>query len=288
MQDRSVHSTIDVETIPDPLEGGEKEAPGEGPKSKADRYGRFVWPVVIFVIVVGTWEFLSRAEVLNRFILPAPTAIADAMTELAVEGFFWDAVRVTVLETVAGFALGSTVGFVVGAAIASFKILRQGLYPYVVLFQGLPKVALAPLFVVWFGFGISSKIVMAAAICFFPLLVNTISGLDSVDDSAKSFMRAYGASKRHVFVKLSLPTALSSAFAGLKTGMSFALVGAIVGEFVGSQEGMGSLIATFNFGLQVDSAFAVLVYLTVVGLILYLAIEWLEHKVIFWRGHGVA
>lgn len=288
MDKTSAASNTGMDGIADSLKLGETSAPGEAPQSKASRYGRFVWPVVIFVVVVGTWEILSRAEVFNRFILPAPTAIARAMVELAQEPFFWDAVRVTVIETVAGFALGSIVGFIVGAAIASFNVLRQGLYPYVVLFQGLPKVALAPLFVVWFGFGISSKIVMAAAICFFPLLVNTISGLDSVDDSAKSFMRAYGASKRHVFIKLSLPEALSSAFAGLKTGMSFALVGAIVGEFVGSQEGMGSLIATFNFGLQVDSAFAVLVYLTVVGLVLYLAIEWLEHKVIFWRGHGVA
>ena len=276
-------TALDVEKEPDALqlEGGAAAARGS-------RWGRFVWPLVVFVVVVGTWEILTRAEVFNRFILPRPTAIVDAMTELAVESFFWDAVRVTVTETAAGWALGSIVGFLLGAAIASFTVLRQGLYPYVVLFQGLPKVALAPLFVVWFGFGITSKIVMAAAICFFPLLVNTISGLDSVDDSAKSFMRAYGASKRHVFMKLSLPEALTSAFAGLKTGMSFALVGAIVGEFVGSQEGMGALIATFNFGLQVDSAFAVLVYLTLVGLILYLAIERLEQKIIFWRGHGVA
>jgi len=284
---RTTSSTpIEFETEPNgrQLEGGDAAYAA----TRGGRYGKFIWPVVVFVLVVGAGETLTRAEVFNRFILPRPSAIASAMVELAGESFFWDAVRVTVLETTAGWALGSIVGFILGAAIASSTVLRQGLYPYVVLFQGLPKVALAPVFVVWFGFGISSKIVMAAAICFFPLLVNTISGLDSVNADAKSFMEAYGASKRHVFMKLSLPEALTSAFAGLKTGMSFALVGAIVGEFVGAQEGMGSLIATFNFGLQVDSAFAVLVYLTLVGLILYLAIEWLEQKIIFWRGHGVA
>jgi NitT/TauT family transport system permease protein len=160
-------------------------------------------------------------------------------------------------------------------------------YPYVVLFQSLPKVALAPIFVVWFGFGISSKVIMAGTIAFFPLLVNTHTGLDSVNRNAILLMEGYGASRWLLFWKLSFPEILAAVMAGMKAAITFALIGAIVAEFVGAQKGLGILLERFNFQLQMEMAFAVLLYLALLGLVLYLLVDYVDRRVIFWKGHAV-
>jgi len=163
----------------------------------------------------------------------------------------------------------------------------MAIYPYVILFQSLPKVALAPIFVIWFGFGLASKVIMAATIAFFPVLVNTLTGLEGVNKNAQLLFRGYGASRSLLFRKLSLPEILASVMAGLKTAITLALIGAIVAEFVGAQKGLGILLERFNFQLQMEEAFAVLLYLALMGLVLYLALDVIDRKVIFWKGHSV-
>jgi NitT/TauT family transport system permease protein len=224
---------------------------------------------------------------LSRFVIPAPSGIADALLTLVQEAFFWEALRLTLVETLLGFVVGAGAGLLLGVLIGEVKLFRQTIYPYVVLFQSLPKVALAPLFVVWFGFGISSKVVMAATIAFFPLLVNTLTGLDSVNKNAKLLFQGYGASRALMFWKLSMPEILAAVMAGMKTAMTLALIGAIVAEFVGAQKGLGILLERFNFQLQMEMAFAVLLVLALVGLLLYLLLDVIERKVIYWRGHPV-
>jgi NitT/TauT family transport system permease protein len=166
-----------------------------------------------------------------------------------------------------------------------FTIFRLAFYPLVIAFQIMPRIALAPLFLTWFGFGITSKIVMAATICFFPVLIAVVVGLENVDRDARSLMRSFGASRWEEYRKLSLPSSLPVIFAGIKTAMTMALIGAIVAEFVGGSEGMGVLIKTFNFQLEVAHGFAVIVALSIIGLILYGLTERVENKLIFWRGH---
>lgn len=240
-------------------------------------------PIAVFIISVSTWEALSAFEVLNPVIVPAPSDVFTSLLDLARQRFFWDAVYATLTETLLGFFVGAVGGFAIGALTATFVGFRRAIYPYVIAFQNLPRIALAPVFLTWFGFGLASKVVMAATIAFFPLVINTVVGLDSVDRDARLMMRSLGASSRQMFWKLTLPSSAPVVFAGIKQAMTLALLGAIVAEFVGGSRGLGVLVKTFNFQLDVSRAFAVLLVLGIIGLVLYALVAAIDRKLIFWR-----
>lgn len=241
--------------------------------------------LLLLISGLALWELLSRIGVFHELILPAPSLVAIATWELLTSSFFYIHFGVTMYETIAGFLIGSFLAIILGIIVSSNITLYKVLNPFIVVFQAIPKIALAPIFVTWFGFGPSAKVVMAIAICFFPTFVNTVVGLKSVDDESRLLFKSMVAKKRDTFFKLSLPTALPNIFAGLKSSLTFALIGAIVGEFVGANEGMGLLLDTFNFQLEMASVYALIVILSVVGLLLYLIIEWLDRKLIFWGDH---
>ena len=241
--------------------------------------------LLILISGLAIWELLSRIGVFHELILPAPSLVAVATWDLLTSSFFYLHFGVTMYETIAGFLIGSFLAIVLGIIVSSNVTLYKVLNPFIVVFQAIPKIALAPIFVTWFGFGPSAKVVMAVAICFFPTFVNTVVGLKSVDDESRLLFKSMVAKKRDTFFKLSLPTALPNIFASLKFSLTFALIGAIVGEFVGANEGMGLLLDTFNFQLEMASVYALIVILSVVGLLLYLIIEWLDRKLIFWGDH---
>lgn len=249
------------------------------------RFGTYFWPALTLVVLIGIWELLSRTEVVNRIIVPPASEVGKALVDLSGEGFFWTSTWVTVQETLIGFFIGVVGAWILGTLIGLFRIFRLAFYPLVIAFQITPRIALAPLFLTWFGFGISSKIVLAATICFFPVLIAVVVGLDNVDKDGRSLMRSFGASRWEEYRKLALPSSLPVVFAGIKTAMTLALIGAIVAEFVGASEGMGVLIKTFNFQLQVAEGFAVIIALAIIGLILYGITELIENKLVFWRGH---
>lgn len=240
-------------------------------------------PVIFFVVISATWEIIVQADLVNSFLLPAPSAVISAQWSLLSDAPYWSSLRITTYETIVGFLIGTAVGITLGAAIAMSRFLRRGFHPYVVLFQSLPKTALAPMFLLWFGFGVASKIVHAAAIAFFPVLVNTIAGLDSVNQAPILLMRSYGASKRQLLTKVSIPHALPTVMAGVKTAMSLALVGAIVSEFIGAREGIGYLIHFHSFRFRIDYVFALLATLAFLGLFLYWVLDVIDHRFIFWR-----
>jgi NitT/TauT family transport system permease protein len=183
---------------------------------------------------------------------------------------------------VLGFIFGSALGLALGTAVAMSPHVEFFLYPYIVMFQSLPKVALAPLIVVWFGLGLTSKVINAALVAFFPLLVNTMVGLRSADEERVSLMRSLAASDSQIFWMLRLPNALPFVMAGLDVAMIFALIGAIVAEFVGAQAGLGMLIQSMNFTMDVSGQFSVLLILSVVGLVLNRGILLIRRRVLFW------
>lgn len=239
-------------------------------------------PVLVLAAAIGLWELASVAGWINPITVPSASDTFGAMVQLTTESFFWEATWVTLQETLLGFAIGASAGLVIGALTGTFQVFRVAIWPFVVAFQNTPRIALAPIFLTWFGFGMTSKVVMAAVICFFPVVINTVAGLASVDDNARLLFRTYGASTRQTFFRLTLPAAAPITFAGIKTALTLALLGAIVGEFVGASEGLGVLINEFNFQLEVALAFGVVVYLAVIGLILYGLIELVEKKLITW------
>jgi NitT/TauT family transport system permease protein len=264
----------------------------ENAKTASDQVSRprrFRGPVgaaIIFLVLLGSWTWLVESGTVHRVILPSPGKVASAFLTTFTEGFFYEHLWVTVQEVLLGFVIGVVLGFSLGALLGASALAREVSYAYIVAFQGLPKIVLAPVFLTAFGFGMMSKIMMAVAISFFPLLINTMSGLMTVDAEAVQLMRSLTASKSDIFWKLSVKHAMPSIFAGVKTSLTLALVGAIVGEFVGARAGLGFLLASYSYQLQVDRVWAITFVLALLGIILFLFIEWADKKVVFWSKRG--
>jgi NitT/TauT family transport system permease protein len=248
-----------------------------------DAFVKFGLPVMATLVLLGIWELLSRTETLDPLIVPPPTEVVKAFWELIQTSYFWDNAGVTAYETIVGLAIGVAGAWILGTLIGLVDFARRALYPLVIAFQVLPRVALAPLFIVWFGFGITPRVVFAITICFFPVLLSVIVGLQNVDPSAATLMRSFGSSRWQVYRKLALPSSMPVIFAGIKTAATLALIGAIVGEFVGGDRGLGVLIDSYNSQLNMPSAFAVILALAIFGLLLYGLIDLLDKRLIFWR-----
>jgi NitT/TauT family transport system permease protein len=234
------------------------------------------------LLTLLVWEGVVRLFEIPVYILPTPSGIVVALYRGIASRVYVDNLWITLLETMLGFAAGTTLAFVLGVAVALSRRMEYYLYPYIVMFQSLPKVALAPLIVVWFGLGLSSKVVNAALIAFFPLMVNTIVGLRSAEEDRVNLMRSLDASEWQIFWMLRLPGALPFIMAGLEVAMIFSLIGAIVAEFVGAQAGLGMLIQTMNFSADVAGVFSILLILSILGLILNQAIIIVRRRVLFW------
>jgi NitT/TauT family transport system permease protein len=237
---------------------------------------------LVFVAFVACWEWAVRAWELPPFLVPAPSAVAAALAAGLASQLYLAHFWVTLSEALAGFLIAAVAGIVTGAVIAQFRLVEQTLYPYLVALQTLPKIAIAPLIIVWFGFGITSKIVIAAMVSFFPVLVNVIVGLKTVDKGKLDLMRSLNASRWQTFRMVKLPNALPFVFAGLDVAIVFSVLGAIVGEFVGAQRGLGNLILQFNFTLDIAAVFAVLILLSVLGVSLHLLMQALQRRLVFW------
>ena len=233
--------------------------------------------IVLFCSSILVWEVIVRAFDVPTFIFPAPSKVAIALWRGFASGLYQKHLAHTLLETVLGFLLGAALGFFLGTAVALNRYVEYFFYPYIVMFQSLPKVALAPLIVVWFGLGLKSQVINAALVAFFPLLVNTIVGLKSTD-----LMRSLAASESQLFWMLRLPNALPFVMAGLDVAMIFALIGAIVAEFVGARAGLGMLIQSMNFNMDVSGQFSVLLILSIVGLLLNRCILLIRRRILFW------
>jgi NitT/TauT family transport system permease protein len=235
-----------------------------------------------FVLMMAIWHFAVVWLEVSPLIFPGPVAVVRALVALVQSGEIVQHLGVTLYEILAGFAFGAVFGLVLGALIGQSTLLEAVLYPYVVAFQTVPKVAVAPLFVLWFGFDTTSKVIITATIVFFPVLANTIVGLRSAPRDQIELMKAFTASPWHVFRMVRLPHALPYVFAGLDIGIVLAVIGAIVGEFVGAQAGLGYLILQRNFSMDAAGMFAILVVLSVIGLALHSLMKFIARRVIFW------
>ena len=242
----------------------------------------FMLRLLLIAVFLGIWEAFVRLLEIPLFILPTPSNVFVALYRGFASSLYIDHIWVTLAETLMGFALGTTLAFVLGTVIALSRPVEYFLYPFVVMFQAMPKVALAPLIIVWFGLGIFSKVVNAALVAFFPLMVNTIVGLRSAEEDKVNLMKSLAATRGQIFWMLRLPNALPFVMAGLDIAMIFALIGAIVGEFVGATAGLGMLIQSMNFTMDVSGQFSVLLVLSFVGLGLSRAIQLVRRRVLFW------
>jgi NitT/TauT family transport system permease protein len=234
----------------------------------------FLLRLLLIAAFLAVWEGIVRLFAVPLFILPAPSGIFFALWNGITSSLYLDHVWVTLAETLLAFAFG--------ISVALSRRVEYFLYPFIVMFQAMPKVALAPLIIIWFGLGLTSKVVSAALVAFFPLMVNTIVGLRSADEDRINLMRSLAATRWQIFWMLQLPNAMPYIFAGLEIAMIFALIGAIVAEFVGAQSGLGMLMQSMNFTMDVAGQFSVLLILSVLGLLLNTAVTQIRRRVLFW------
>lgn len=235
-----------------------------------------------FVLFLLIWEACVRLGGVPAFVLPAPTDVLRVAYNDLVSGLIMRHFMVTLGEVLGGFLLAAITGIALGTAIALFPILERTLYPLVLAFQTVPKVAIAPLFLIWFGFGPQSKIITVATIAFFPILVNVVVGLSTVDSRRILLMRALRASPMTTYLKVRLPSMLPYLFAGLEVAIVFSVTGAIVGEFIGASVGLGSLIIQRQASVDVAGVFSVLVYLSLMGLALHAALKSVGRRYTSW------
>jgi len=243
-------------------------------------WSRFMPPLALFVGVVVAWEAVSRMFRLPEFVLPAPTAIVEVL--IAHQASLAYAAFVTSQEVLWGFLLSAVIGAGVALVIARFATFGRALYPLVVLFQNVPKVALAPLFILWFGFDLAPKVVLIVVIAFFPVAINMLVGLQTVDANLVALMRSVGASRNEILMRIQIPNSLPYLMAGLKVAVTLAVIGAIVGEFAGAQAGLGYMIQFASTQMQTSLVFAALVEVSVLGMLFYYVIEWIERRYIDW------
>jgi NitT/TauT family transport system permease protein len=232
-------------------------------------------PLALTVGTLAAWEAAIRLFKIPTFVLPAPSAIVAALIEnrvaLAV------ATQATAVEILFGL-----VGIAVALVIVRFERFGRALYPLIVLFQTVPKVALAPIFILWFGYDLAPKISLIVVIAFFPVAIDMLAGLQSVEPSFVALMRSVGASRTEILRRVRIPHSLPHLMAGLKVAITFSVIGAIVGEFAGASAGLGYVIQFASTQLETPLVFAALVVVSVVGLIFYYLVEFAERVLVPW------
>jgi NitT/TauT family transport system permease protein len=243
-------------------------------------------PVLLVLFLLG-WEFGVEYYEIPQYVIPAPSAIAKSLYRGLNIGFghrggYWLHTGVTLTEVFLGFILGSSIGLILGTIVSQFRVLEATLRLYLVAIQSLPKIALAPIIVLWFGFGLTSKIVIICLLTFFPLLITSMAGFTSVEPERIELMRAICARPWQIFWKVRLPSALPYIFAGLEMAAVFSVVGAVVGEFVGAQLGLGTLIMSMNSQMDMAGTFSVLVILSIIGITLHSVLRILKRHLLFW------
>ncbi len=252
-----------------------------GTNKKHSLIRRILWTGLSFVVFFVLWEIAVVVFGVRAYILPAPTEIFRALIKYHGELFY--ALLFTTKSLVFGYIIAVVFGILLSLPVAFSKFIRRAVYPLILVFQVIPKIALAPIFVIWFGFGVLPKIMIVFLLSFFPVLINGITGLRSMDQDVINLARSTGARGIDVFFKVRLPSALPTFFAGFKLAAISATIGAVIGEFIGSDAGLGYLILTANGDLQTDYAFAAITVLTVLGLTLYYLVEAMEQILLPWH-----
>lgn len=250
-------------------------------RERQARRAAVVYPITVVLVLALLWEAGTRVFDVPEFILPPPTKILVVMVDrwqlLVSHGWL------STWEILLGYALSIAVGIPLALAIFLWPAFARSVYPLLVSSQAIPKTAIAPLFVVWFGFGLLPKVLIAFLIAFFPIVINTVVGLGSIEPEKVHLARSMGLGPWATFFKIRLPNALPAVFGGLKIAITLAVVGAVVGEFVGAEAGLGYLLLSANGSMDTPLLFAGLAGLTIIGVVLFLLIEIAERLAIPWH-----
>ena len=242
----------------------------------------YILPPVVALCVVGTaWEFWTRLTDVPTYIAPAPSIVLDRL--VGDIWFFIGHGAVTLAEALAGFALGTAVALVGAALMTQSRYIERSLFPLAILVKVTPVVAVAPLFVIWFGFGPVPKVLIVALITFFPVLVNAVTGFRSVDRGAMEFLRSIRASRREIFFKLRVPGATPYLFSAFRVSIPLSVIGAVIGEWFSADKGLGSVIIVAHSNLDMPTLFSAIFVLSFMGIGLTILLSVVEKKALFWH-----
>jgi NitT/TauT family transport system permease protein len=263
------------------------------PLNVVRRYPQLTVSPVLLAALIAAWWLSTDVLHAPSYIVPPPEAVLRALANGLLRtpwdpAGYWFHLGITLWEALLGFVIGSAFGAFLGFLLSHWPILGKSWYPYIVGFQSLPKVALAPLMVVWFGFGFDGKIFITAIITFFPVLVNTMAGYQSVEPERIELARSCNASEWHLLSKIIIPSCLPFLFAGLGVASVLSLLGAVVGEFVGASAGLGMLLMQYDQSMEIAPLFAVILLLGIVGFLMNYAVVLLERRYCFWAQRTTA
>ncbi|MET8002695.1 ABC transporter permease [Nonomuraea glycinis] len=275
---REALAVPDGETVP-----VEASTSSDAPvRRRRRRVPEITYSVLVFIGLLVVWQVVVEMFDVSNILVPAPTAVAVSLVDGFRDGSLVSHSIVTMKEILIGFGIAVGSALVSAVLITQFRTVERVLFPLLILTQTIPKVAMAPLLIVWFGIGISSKVLTVALIAFFPLLINAVLGFRSAAHEQVEMLRSFGASRMQVMRHLQIPSALPHIFAGLEVAVILSVTGAVVAEFVGSSEGLGYLIQASNFTLDVARTFAVIVVLSAVGIALHAVVVQLGKWLVFW------
>lgn len=240
-----------------------------------------IYSWLLFIVILFGWEILSKQ--MSELVLPAPSVVVTTLLDGLTSGYYTPHILRTSLEIIIGLLLGSLLGILTGIWMGEVEFIRKLLFPYVIASQAVPKLALAPLFILWFGFGMTSKVVITALICFFPLMENTVTAIQYTDPQKVELFRVLGANRWQTLFKLKIPAGLPSIMAGFRVAVVLAVVGAVVGEFIGGSEGLGALIIASQGMMDTPLMFSVLIIITILGTFLYQLVYFIERRLFRYR-----
>lgn len=239
---------------------------------------KVVLPVLGLLAIIGAWWLATIVFGIEPFLVPSP---ADVVGEfLEVPGYLLEQLLITLWEAVSGFGLAIVIGVPLALLIVGSTVLERMFYPLLVALNAVPKVAIAPIVVVWFGFGISSKVLMVVLVCIFPIVISTASGMKSTPGELVELFRSLDAARHHEFFKLRLPYALPQVFVGLKVSITLAVIGAVIGEFVGASAGLGFVISQSGGNANTSLAFAAMTLLAIMSVALFYGLSFAERKLL--------
>jgi NitT/TauT family transport system permease protein len=257
-----------------------------------ERVPRAVSMLALFAGFVALWELVVLTDLVPRIILPTPKQTFDQLVfvgdNLLSGGYMLRALWVTVKTVVYAFLLAAAIGFTLGVIVGETRFGERAVMPYLVAIDTMPKVAFAPLFIAWLGFDIQSKVALATFIATFPIVVGTAAGLHAADENSRALFRTMGATRWQTLVKMKLPTGMPQFFTGLKIASVGVMAGAITGEFLGGGRGFGELIRVAATNLDTARVFALIIYLSLVGLATFGLVSWAQRRFVFWARSSLA
>jgi NitT/TauT family transport system permease protein len=248
------------------------------------RWQRSIYPVAGLIIILVVWQIYTSWSGISRIVLPSPIDIG--LVSFKRYDLLLRETWPTLIETILGFALALLIGIPLAVCVANSRLLNLAIYPILIATQSVPKVAIAPIVLVWFGLGMESKLALAFLVAFFPVVVDTATGLQATPPGLLELARSLRASPLQVFMKVQIPAALPFMFAGAKVAITLAVIGAVIGEFVGSANGLGNLLLSANSQLEGPLAWAALVWLSVLGIVLFTAVVVAERLLMPWAQTG--